>query len=256
MGDARSTTIRQLEGQKALITGASRGIGRHLALTLGAAGAFVALGARDLEVLESARREVEDLGVTAIAGSLDVAWSESIDAYVAHAVDRLGGLDMGINNAGVLTPGSLLEDGDAPWVQALDTNVLGTVRMTRAAGRHPSEPREGHQHRVELRVQGSLPARCVLRVQGRDRFLHPFDGGRVGQPRRPGECHRPPLHRHDLNEQIRQDDVLSERVRRSVPARRFGTVDDVARLLLPLCDPRSIFITGSVFTVDGGETAR
>ena len=50
--------------------------------------------------------------------------------------------------------------------------------------------------------------------------------------------------------------MLSERVRRSVPARRFGTVDDVARLLLPLCDPRSIFITGSVFTVDGGETAR
>ena len=60
----------------------------------------------------------------------------------------------------------------------------------------------------------------------------------------------------DLNAAIRADDSRSARVLKSVPARRFGEVEDVAGVLLPLCDPASTFITGSVFTVDGGETAR
>jgi 2-deoxy-D-gluconate 3-dehydrogenase len=60
----------------------------------------------------------------------------------------------------------------------------------------------------------------------------------------------------DLNVAIRQDESLSSKVLRSVPARRFGAVEDVSGVLLPLCDPTSSFITGSVFTVDGGETAR
>ena len=60
----------------------------------------------------------------------------------------------------------------------------------------------------------------------------------------------------DLNAEVREDQATSERVLRSVPARRFGEVADVAGILLPLCDPATTFITGSVFTVDGGETAR
>jgi NAD(P)-dependent dehydrogenase (short-subunit alcohol dehydrogenase family) len=258
MGDTRATTSRPLEGQRALVTGASRGIGRHLAVTLAAAGASVAVGARDLVVLERARREIEDLGVTGISASLDIASATSIEEFVAEAVEGLGGLDIVVNNAGVLTPGALLEDGDAPWVQALETNVLGTVRMTRAAGRHLTE--QGHGKVVNIasnfafkgvsRHAAYCASKAAIVSFTRSIAVEWASHGVQVNAIAPGFIAT------DLNEQIRQDELRSERVLRSVPARRFGTVEDVAGVLLPLCDPASTFITGSVFTVDGGETAR
>jgi NAD(P)-dependent dehydrogenase (short-subunit alcohol dehydrogenase family) len=254
----RRDPARPLVGQRAIVTGASRGIGRELALTLAAAGADVALGARHKGNLEEARAAVQALGVQAVAATLDVSSSSSITEFVDFAVEQLGGLDVLVNNAGVLTAGGLLDDGDRPWRTALDVNVLGTVRTTEAAGRHLTA--QGHGKVVNIASNFAFKgvtqhgAYCASKAA-----IVSFTRSMAVEWARFGvqvNAIAPGFIATDLNAEIRQDETRSERVLRSVPARRFGDVADVAGILLPLCDPATTFITGSVFTVDGGETAR
>jgi NAD(P)-dependent dehydrogenase (short-subunit alcohol dehydrogenase family) len=251
-------TARLLEGQKAIVTGASRGIGRQLALTLARAGASVALGARDTASLDGVRGEIEAAGGQALAEAVDVSDSASVERFVDSVVAGLGGLDIVVNNAGVLTPGFLLDGGDDPWDTAWETNVMGTVRTTRAAGRLLVS--QGHGKVVNMAsnfafkgVSGHAPY-CASKAaivsftksMAVEWAPHNVQVNAVA----------PGFIATDLNVAIRQDESLSAKVLRSVPARRFGAVEDVSGVLLPLCDPASSFITGSVFTVDGGETAR
>jgi len=258
MTDHLTVDPRPLAGQRAIVSGASRGIGRHLALALAAAGADVALGARDADSLELARLEVEALGVSALALPLDVASASSIRGFIDSAVDGLGGLDILVNNAGVLTAGSLLEDGDAPWTRAMDTNVLGTVRMTEAAGHTLTS--QGHGKVVNIASNFAFKgvphhaAYCASKAA-----VVSFTRSIAVEWARYGvqvNAIAPGFIATDLNAEIRADEDRSKKVLRAVPARRFGQVEDVSGVLLPLCLPTSTFITGSVFTVDGGETAR
>lgn len=249
---------RPLTGQRAIVTGASRGIGRELALTLAAAGADVALGARDAGSLEEARAAVEAHHVRAVAVTLDVGSATSITEFVDAAVDGLGGLDIVVNNAGVLTPGALLDDGDAPWTTALAVNVLGTVRMTEAAGRHLVPQGRGKVVNIASNYAFKGVAEHAAYCASKAAVVS-FTRSMAVEWARHGvqvNAIAPGFIATDLNAEVREDEVKSSRVLRSVPARRFGEVDDVAGILLPLCDPRTTFITGSVFTVDGGETAR
>jgi NAD(P)-dependent dehydrogenase (short-subunit alcohol dehydrogenase family) len=255
--DARREA-RPLDGQKAIVTGASRGIGRHLALTLARAGASVALGARDVGALDGVRKEIDSAGGHALAEAVDVSDGASVERFVETVVAGLDGLDILVNNAGVLTPGSLLDGGDDPWDTAWATNVMGTVRMTRAAGRLLVA--QGHGKVVNMAsnfafkgVSGHAPycaSKAAIvsftRSMAVEWAPHNVQVNAVA----------PGFIATDLNVAIRQDESLSSKVLRSVPARRFGAVEDVSGVLLPLCDPTSSFITGSVFTVDGGETAR
>ena len=249
---------RPLSGQRAIVTGASRGIGKELALTLAAAGADVALGARDARALDEARAAVAELGVRAVAHTLDVGSASSITDFVDSAVEQLGGLDVVVNNAGVLTAGALLDDGDQPWRTALDVNVLGTVRMTEAAGRHLTAQGRGKVVNIASNfafkgvAQHSAYCASKAAIVSFTRSLA-VEWARYGVQ---VNAIAPGFIATDLNADIREDQTRAERVLRSVPARRFGEVADVAGILVPLCDPATSFITGSVFTVDGGETAR
>ena len=92
-----------MSGQRAIVTGANRGIGRGLALALASTGADVALGARDERVLGETRAAVAELGVRAVANTLDVSSASSITEFVDSAVEQVGGLDIGVDNASVLT---------------------------------------------------------------------------------------------------------------------------------------------------------
>lgn len=255
---AEQSAYHSLSGQRAIVTGASRGIGKALALELAREGASVALGARDSTTLEDARKQIESLGVQAVAVSLDVASGDSIRNFVAEATERLGGLDILINNAGVLTPGALLDAGDEPWTAALETNVMGTVRMTRAAGALLVEQRHGKVINVASNFAFKGVAQHAAYCASKAAIVS-FTRSMAVEWASHGvqvNAIAPGFIATDLNADVRENEQRAAKVLKAVPARRFGEVDDVARLLVPLCDPRSSFITGSVFTVDGGETAR
>jgi NAD(P)-dependent dehydrogenase (short-subunit alcohol dehydrogenase family) len=134
----------ELSGRSILLTGASGGIGRATALLLARKGAKVTLFARRPAALESLRSQIESQGGDAIAVAGDVRSSADAARAVSEAVRRFGGLDGVVNNAGIGLLASVQEAVDERVAEMLEVNVMGTIRVTRAAlpalEAHPSAP--------------------------------------------------------------------------------------------------------------------
>jgi clavulanate-9-aldehyde reducatase len=126
----------QLAGRTALVTGASSGIGRAIALALAAAGAQVAIGARRRDRLTVLATRIEERGAGALALELDVTDEAACRRAVQHTVDELGGLDILVNNAGLMLLGQVEGADTGDWRRMLETNVLGLMYMTHAALPH------------------------------------------------------------------------------------------------------------------------
>src|SRR5690349_15576268 len=126
----------ELAGRTALVTGASSGIGRAIALALAEAGAQVAIGARRRDRLTALATRIEERGVGALPLDLDVTDEAACRRAVEQTVDELGGLDILVNNAGVMLLGQVEGADTGDWRRMLETNVLGLMYMTHAALPH------------------------------------------------------------------------------------------------------------------------
>lgn len=122
-----------LEGKVAAITGASSGIGEATALALAAAGASVALTARRADRLEELVGRIRDEGGTAVALPADIANEDQARAFIAHAYEHLGRLDVLVNNAGLMLLGPVEGAETEQWRRMIDVNVLGLLYCTHAA---------------------------------------------------------------------------------------------------------------------------
>ncbi|HXZ83984.1 MAG TPA: SDR family oxidoreductase [Myxococcota bacterium] len=130
-----SSPNRTLAGKTAIVTGASSGIGRAIAETLGAAGAHVFLAGRSPEPMEQSKKKIEAHGGRATVARLDVRDSAQVDALVERAVRETGRLDVMVNNAGLSYPGAIVDGNPDEWRAMLETNVLGLLAGCRAAVR-------------------------------------------------------------------------------------------------------------------------
>ncbi len=123
-----------IEGRVAVVTGASRGVGRSIALALAANGAWVALGARRLEELQAVEREIVASGGRGVAIPLDVSDLSSAQAFIAQTQSLLGAPTILVNNAGIFGPFSRLVSGDPQhWASVIRINLLGAYFMARLA---------------------------------------------------------------------------------------------------------------------------
>jgi clavulanate-9-aldehyde reducatase len=125
-----------LNGKTALVTGASSGIGHATALALADAGASVAIAARRVDRLTDLEKEVRARGVDALSLELDVTDETAVRAAVAASVDTLGGLDLVVNNAGVMLLGRIEGADTEDWRRMINTNVLGLMYVSHAALPH------------------------------------------------------------------------------------------------------------------------
>lgn len=244
-----------LSGQVALVTGASSGIGRHLALLLAAAGAKVALGARRAELLDQAVREIESDGGRAAAIPLDVTRTESVAAAIAKAERVLGPLTLLVNNAGVTVAKPVFEHTEADWDHILDTNLKGAWLMAQAFARHLVE--RGRRGRIVniASVLGSrtiahLPAYCASKA-GLIHLTHVLatELARYGilvNALAPGYLET------NFNRDFLQSDA-GKRLAARIPLRRVAQPDDLDGAMLLLASAAGAYITGAVIAVDGGH---
>ena len=130
------TMPQPLQGKIAIVTGASRGIGRSIALRLAAAGSLVVLCARDQQLLDEAAAEIRTSGGTAETISLDLRAPESGKRVVDFTINRFGLLDIVVNNAGATKRGEFLELSDDDFADGFALKYFGSVRLTRAAWPH------------------------------------------------------------------------------------------------------------------------
>lgn len=244
----------ELTGKVALVTGASRGIGRAIALALAGEGCAVALVARGEAALAEAAREVEAAGAVTATIVADVTVAADVERMVAETIGRLGRLDVLVNNAG----GSFPDDDDG-WEKAFAANIQAAVRATRAAVPH-------------MRAQGGGTIVHIASIWGREA------GGGV-----PYNAMKAAMISHAKNsalalakDNIRVNSVapgsvlfaggswarrveadpaaMAAFVEREIAMGRFGTPAEIANVVAFLCSPRASWLTGACVNVDGGQT--
>jgi NAD(P)-dependent dehydrogenase (short-subunit alcohol dehydrogenase family) len=245
-----------LEGRTAFVTGASRGIGRGIALALAKAGAAVACAARALDDVRSAAAEIEAGGGRACALRLDVTRGAEITAAVKDAEAALGSVDILVNNAGITLDKPTLEVGDDEWERVLSTNLTSMFRCCRAVG--PGMIARGRGKIINVgSMYGRLgvshyAAYCASKaaVDGLTRSL-------AAEWARHGiqvNCLAPGYMNTDIPRAAMADPKTRERFLSKVPARRLGEPKEAAALAVYLASPASDFMTGQTVYLDGGQT--
>jgi len=132
-----------MTGKKVLITGGGRGIGKDIAITLAKAGADVAIAARTEKQLIETADAINALGRVAVPIQCDVSKKKSVDNAVDKAIADLGGIDVLINNHGIMERKRTIEITEEEWLQVMNTNVNGTFYMIQAVGKHMIPKKKG-----------------------------------------------------------------------------------------------------------------
>ena len=245
-----------LEGRTAFVTGASRGIGRSIAIALAKAGAAVACAARALEEVKSAAAEIEAAGGRACGLRLDVTQGAQITDAVKNAEKTLGPIDILVNNAGVTLEKKTVDVTDDDWDAVLATNLTSMFRCARAVA--PGMIARGRGKIINVgSMYGRLgvpryAAYCASKaaVDGLTRSL-------AAEWARHGiqvNCLAPGYMNTDIPRAAMADPDTRERFLSKVPARRLGEPAEAAALAVYLASPASDFMTGQTVYLDGGQT--
>jgi NAD(P)-dependent dehydrogenase (short-subunit alcohol dehydrogenase family) len=244
-----------LSGQVALVTGASSGIGRHLARLLSAAGAKVALAARRTDRLEELAREIAGAGGTALPLACDVTRADSVAAAVAAAEAGLGPLSVLVNNAGVVVSKPVLQHTEADWDYVLDTNLKGAWLMARRFADHLIA--QGRPGRI-VNIASVLGSRTIARVPSycaaKAGLIH-LTGVLAMEWARHGilvNAIAPGYVETDFNRDFLHTPPGEALISR-IPLRRVGHPEDLDGAMLLLASPAGAYITGALLAVDGGH---
>lgn len=259
MAEGPSTTSTgcrvDLSGQIALVTGASRGIGRAIAIRLAACGAAVAGVARSLEHLEPTLKAIRDAGGTADGYAANVANSADVQRVVDEVEAKTQRIHVLVNNAGITRDGLVLRMEDSAWQEVIDTNLTGTFLFSRAVGACMMRGRYGRIINISS-VSGLMGNPGQANYSASKAGVIGFSktiARELASRNITVNVVAPGFITTDMT------DVLPEKikteVKERVPVRRLGTPEDIADLVCYLAGPSASYITGQVIAVDGGMTA-
>ncbi|RLV10144.1 short-chain dehydrogenase [Streptomyces griseocarneus] len=243
-----------------LVTGGGTGIGRAIALAFAREGARVVVAGRRDVPLEETVAEIEAEGGRALAVAADVTVSAQVDALVARTVERFGGLDVAVNNVGMLVPAAKVGDiEEDDWDRVMATNVKGLwlsmkheIGHMRAHGGgaivNIASNRGAHSRQAGLGayVTSKAAVSALTRNAARD---HIGDGIRINAVS-PGPVETPMSTRPGETAAEKE-----ERMRQDVPAGRAGRPEEIAAAVLHLASDEAGFTVGADLVLDGGVTA-
>lgn len=244
-----------LNGKRVLVTGASSGLGAHFARLLAGKGALVAAAARRTERLQDLAHKCEGLPGKVVPLALDVSSVKAIEAGVAEAAKLLGGLDVLINNAGVGETEAALSVSEAQWDAQLDVNLKGCFFAAQAAAAIMAE-RDGGGAIVNIasilgeRVAGKVAPYAISKAG----LIQMTKALALEWARHAIRVNAlaPGYVVTDINREFFAGDA-GEALKKRIPMRRAGELDDLDGPLLLLCSDAGRYMTGAVVAVDGGH---
>jgi 2-deoxy-D-gluconate 3-dehydrogenase len=246
-----------LTGRRALVTGASRGIGREIALAYARAGADVAVLARNAELLEGVAGEVRALGRRAVVATADVLDADATRAATAEAIEALGGLDILVNNAGgnsFSTPvASMRMSG---WEKTMRLNLDSIVHITQVS--LPSLGEGGGSIINVSSVAGLRGAPTMAHYGAAKAALISLTQSLAVESAWMGvrvNALVPGWIETDLTDFLRASDDAERAALSRVPMQRWGRVEEIAEPAVFLASDAASFMTGQVLVVDGGLSA-
>ena len=245
--------MSRLDGKRALVTGASRGIGRAIALRLAAEGASVAVNYHSGEnEAASVVSEITASGGSAIAFQASVASAEEANRLVDATVEAFGGIDILVNNAGITRDNLLMRLSEDDWDAVLDTNLKGAFLCTKAALRPMLRQRSGRIVNMSsiVAITGNPgQANYTAAKAGLIGFTKTI-AREVASRGITVNALAPGFIETQMVEAIPED--LRKQILERIPLGQFGTPDDVARSVVFLASDDGAYITGQVIGIDGG----
>lgn len=242
-----------LEGKTALVTGASRGIGRAVAVALAAAGAKVAVNyAGNDAAAEETKAAIEAAGGTAILLKADIADCEAVDKMVAETIEAFGQIDILVNNAGITRDGLLMRMKNEDFDAVINTNLKGVYYTTKAVTKYMMKKRYG-------RIINMASVVGLTGNAGQANYAA-AKAGVIGFSKTVAKelasrgitCNMvaPGLIATDMTKDL--PEKAKEAMMTSIPLGRAGQPEDVAQAVLFLASDNASYITGQVINVDGG----
>lgn len=237
----------------ALITGATRGIGKQIAITLAKQGYNIALNYRkENEELENTKKEIEKIGVQILAVKDDVANFEDCENFVKQVIERFGQIDVLVNNAGITKDMLLMRMKKEDFEQVIDTNLVGTFNVTKNVVPYMMKARSGRIINISsvVGISGNAGqtnySASKAGIIGFTKSL----AKEIASRNILVNAVAPGFIETNMTD-VLKDDVKKE-IAKNIPLKRMGTAQDVANVVKFLASDDSSYITGQVINVDGG----
>lgn len=245
----------ELDGKVAIVTGASRGLGRAAATALIEQGVRVLAVARSLDEL----KELESLAPGNVhARQCDMLDTEGVAKLPGEAIDNFGGLDIVVNNAGIAPAGRFLEQEQDVWNDVMAVNVNAPATLTRAAGKHLVGQGSGKIINIAS-TSGILGKAMLVTYSASKGALLQFTKALSAEWASKGvqvNAIAPGAFATDAQSAVLNSPEILERRLRKIPARRMGESEEIGPLVCYLASSQSDFVTGAVFVIDGGESCK
>jgi 3-oxoacyl-[acyl-carrier protein] reductase len=248
-----TTDAKALAGEVALVTGSARGIGRATVEALAAAGAAVAIiDFGDMSEAEAFAVGLADVGVKTTTFAADISDAEQVTAMIKHVEDKLGGVSILVNNAGITRDGLVMRMDESDFDAVIATNLRGTFLCSKAVARGMMKARKGAIINLASVVgrRGNAGQANYAAAKAGIIGLTKTLAREMGPRGVTVNAVAPGYVQTAMTDGL--DDSIKEKILANTPLGRLATPEEIAAVILFLASPAAAYITGAVIPVDGG----